>query len=73
MCLKGGNTGLVGGSNPVFDEIVVSLRRMNKIMQFDELSGIVSVEAGVIKEELDNYLQERGYILPFDLGARVRK
>lgn len=61
----------MGGSIPVFDEIVVSLRRMNKILGFDELSGIVSVEAGVIKQELDNYLQEWGFILPFDLGARV--
>jgi FAD/FMN-containing dehydrogenase len=28
---QGGNTGLVGGSVPVFDEIVVSLRHFNKI------------------------------------------
>ncbi len=54
---QGGNTGLVGGSIPVFDEIVLSLNRMNKIISFDELSGIISVEAGVIKQELDDYLQ----------------
>ncbi len=28
---QGGNTGLVGGSVPVFDEIVVNLQKMNKI------------------------------------------
>jgi len=28
---QGGNTGLVGGSVPVFDEIVLSMGRMNKV------------------------------------------
>lgn len=28
---QGGNTGLVGGSVPVFDEVVLSLNRMNKV------------------------------------------
>ena len=29
---QGGNTGLVGGSVPVFDEIIVNLQKMNKII-----------------------------------------
>lgn len=53
---QGGNTGLVLGSIPLFDEIVLSLNRMKRIISFDDASGIVSAEAGVIKEELDNYL-----------------
>jgi FAD/FMN-containing dehydrogenase len=28
---QGGNTGLVGGSVPVFDEIIINLKGMNKI------------------------------------------
>jgi len=28
---QGGNTGLVGGSVPVFDEVIVNLKNMNKI------------------------------------------
>lgn len=36
---QGGNTGLVGGSVPVFDEIVLSLQNMNKIRGFDSVSG----------------------------------
>lgn len=39
---QGGNTGLVGGSVPVFDEIVISLKLMNQITAFDEYSGIVT-------------------------------
>ena len=47
------------------------MNRMNKIISFDELSGIVTSEAGVIKQDMDNFLDEKGYILPYDLGARV--
>jgi len=35
---QGGNTGLVGGSVPVWDEIVINLQRMNQIRQFDKVS-----------------------------------
>ena len=67
---QGGNTGLVGGSVPVFDEIVVSLTLMDKIRNFDETSGILVVDAGVILEVADNYLAERKHIFPLDLGAK---
>lgn len=39
VCPQGGNTGLVGGSVPVYDEIVLSLTLMNKIISLDDLSG----------------------------------
>ncbi|ODQ79722.1 hypothetical protein BABINDRAFT_161431 [Babjeviella inositovora NRRL Y-12698] len=67
---QGGNTGLVGGSVPVFDEIVLSLASLNNIRAFDEVSGILTCDAGVVLENADNYLAERGYIFPLDLGAK---
>lgn len=36
---QGGNTGLVGGSVPVFDEIILSTALMNRIISFDKVSG----------------------------------
>lgn len=39
VCPQSGNTGLVGGSNPIFDEIVISLKLMNKILDTNELTG----------------------------------
>lgn len=36
---QSGNTGLVGGSVPVFDEIVVSMQLMNRITHFDNVAG----------------------------------
>lgn len=67
---QGGNTGLVGGSIPVFDEIVISTAAMNKIRSFDEVSGILTADAGVILETADEFLRERGYVFPLDLGAK---
>lgn len=67
---QGGNTGLVGGSVPVFDEIVLSTSRMSKIRSFDEVSGILVVEAGCILEAADQFLAEKGHIFPLDLGAK---
>ncbi|KAK9456415.1 hypothetical protein V1511DRAFT_497490 [Dipodascopsis uninucleata] len=67
---QGGNTGLVGGSVPVFDEIVISLGLMNKIRSFDEVSGILVCDSGCILETTDQYLADRGYIFPLDLGAK---
>ncbi|KAL2649538.1 hypothetical protein R1flu_017666 [Riccia fluitans] len=67
---QGGNTGLVGGSVPVFDEVILNLGAMNKILSFDEASGILVCEAGCILETLDNYLKSRGHTMPLDLGAK---
>jgi len=67
---QGGNSGLVGGSVPVFDEIVINMNRMNQIRSFDEVSGTLVVDAGCILETVDNYLGENGHIFPLDLGAK---
>ncbi|KAH3684048.1 hypothetical protein WICPIJ_004986 [Wickerhamomyces pijperi] len=67
---QGGNTGLVGGSVPVFDEIILSLAGLNKFRSFDSTSGILKVDSGVILENADNFLKEQGYIFPLDLGAK---
>ena len=67
---QGGNSGLVGGSVPVFDEIVINMSRMNEIRSFDEVSGALVVDAGCILEVVDNFLREKGHIFPLDLGAK---
>jgi FAD/FMN-containing dehydrogenase len=49
---QGGNTGLVGGSVPIEDEIVVSLQGMSRILDFDEVGGSVTCEAGAVLQTL---------------------
>lgn len=67
---QGGNSGLVGGSVPVYDEIVINLARMKNIRSFDEVSGTLVVDAGLILEVADNFLAEKDHIFPLDLGAK---
>uniref|UniRef100_A0A914ZHZ0 D-2-hydroxyglutarate dehydrogenase, mitochondrial n=1 Tax=Parascaris univalens TaxID=6257 RepID=A0A914ZHZ0_PARUN len=67
---QSGNTGLVGGSIPVYDEIVLSLRKLNKHYHFEPQSGVVECDAGIVLEDLDNRLASEGYMVPLDLGAK---
>ncbi|KAJ1979798.1 D-lactate ferricytochrome c oxidoreductase, partial [Dimargaris xerosporica] len=67
---QGGNTGLVGGSVPVFDEVVINMANMSKIRSFDELSGVLVCDAGCVLEALDNHVAEKGHMMPLDLGAK---
>ncbi|XP_047301666.1 D-2-hydroxyglutarate dehydrogenase, mitochondrial isoform X11 [Homo sapiens] len=67
---QGGNTGMVGGSVPVFDEIILSTARMNRVLSFHSVSGILVCQAGCVLEELSRYVEERDFIMPLDLGAK---
>lgn len=70
VCPQGGNTGLVGGSVPVFDEIVINMSGLSGIRSFDPVSGILVCDAGVVLETADSYLRGQGHIFPLDLGAK---
>lgn len=70
VCPQGGNTGLAGGSVPVFDEIVLSLRLFNSIGDFDENSGVLITDPGCILETLDTHVHQFGHIMPLDLAAK---
>lgn len=67
---QGGNTGLVGGSVPVDDEVIISTANMSKIRSFDEVSGTLVCDAGCILEALDLNIGVKGYMMPLDLGAK---
>ena len=67
---QGGNTGLVGGSVPVNDEIILSLTNLNKILDFDSNTAVLRCESGCVLEVIDQYLADYGYEVPLDLGAK---
>ncbi|GAA5980599.1 hypothetical protein JCM10908_001703 [Rhodotorula pacifica] len=67
---QGGNTGLVGGGVPLYDELILSTEGLNKIRDFDDVSGILTADAGAILESLSNFLHPKGYMMPLDLGAK---
>lgn len=67
---QGGNTGLVGGSVPVFDEVVISLARMKDVIDLNVEAGVLVCQSGCILESLDNMLSEHELMMPLDLGAK---
>ena len=67
---QGGNTGMVGGSVPVHDEVILSMSAMNNILSFDNADGVAMVEAGVVLEKLDDHVHPHGYRVPLNLGAK---
>lgn len=66
---QGGNTGLVGGSVPVHDEVVLSTGLMTTLLGFDPGSGALTAQAGAVLATLEAAARERGHAMPLDLGA----
>ncbi|MFY1051199.1 FAD-binding oxidoreductase [Ectopseudomonas khazarica] len=68
---QGGNTGLCGGSIP--DEsgaqMVLSLTRLKRIREVDVANATITVEAGVILQQLQDAAAEVGRLFPLSLGA----
>jgi FAD/FMN-containing dehydrogenase len=68
---QGGNTGLVGGSVARNDsELILSLEKLNKIIDFDEISSVLICESGCVLSDLENFANKQGYIVPLDLGSK---
>jgi FAD/FMN-containing dehydrogenase len=67
---QGGNTSLVGGSViGSGNGIILSLDRMNTISNLDEASGSISMESGVILEQLHQFLEGTDFMFPMHLGS----
>ena len=66
----GARTGLSGGALPVQGGIVLSMRRMNRIVRIDTVNHQAIVEPGVITEELSNAAQEHGLRYAVDPASR---
>ena len=67
---QGGNTGLVGGQTP-FDKnaIVVSTVRMNQIREVDANANTMTVESGVILQNVQEAAAKVERLFPLSLGA----
>ena len=57
---RGSGTGLSGGAVPIHGGLVISLNRMNSIIDIDVNSSTATVEAGVINLEISNKASEYG-------------
>ena len=66
----GGATGLVGGGIAEAGGILLSLERMNRVVEIDTVSMTVIAESGAVIETVQKATEEQGLLLPLDLGAR---
>ena len=66
---QGGNTGLVGGQTPHHGEVVVSLRRMDRVRDLDTASNTMTCEAGVVLQIAQQRAAEADRLFPLSLGA----
>ncbi len=67
---SGGRTGLSGAAVACQGEIVVSLERLNRILDFDPTDRSVTCQAGVVTENLQNFARDRGLYYPVDFASR---
>lgn len=63
---RGAGTGMSGGSVPIQGGVVLSLERMNHILEIDEQDFIAVVEPGVITGDLQREVESRGLFYPPD-------
>jgi FAD/FMN-containing dehydrogenase len=68
---QGGNTGLVAGGVPIAGraQIVLSLKRMNKIRALDTVGSHIIVEAGATLLEVQQAAAAAAKLFPVSLGA----
>jgi len=57
---RGAGSGLSGGAIPVFGGILLSVEKMNRILEVDYANMMVTVEPGVITSEINPPLAEHG-------------
>ena len=66
---QGGNTGLVGGQTPHHGEVVLSLRRLDRIRDVDPQSNTMTCEAGVVLANAQKRADEIDRLFPLSLGS----
>lgn len=72
--IRGGGTGLCGGAMPTIDSTVLSMERLNKVIEVDKDNLMVVVEAGVTLEKMLEAVEDAELFFPphpGDEGAQV--
>ncbi len=70
VVVHGGLTGLVRGTDAAEGELILSLERMDRIVEIDPVARTATAQAGVRLQALQEAVEEQGLIFPLDLGAR---
>ena len=68
---RGAGTNLVGSTVPEGQGIILDLSRMDRILELDPDTFTVTVEPGVVLQDLQRYVEERGFFYPPDPGEKL--
>lgn len=71
VTVRGAGTGLVGGCVPIKGGIVLSLERMNKILEYDMNNLVVEIQPGVRLCDLAQDALAHGLMYPPDPGEKT--
>ncbi|MDR1471466.1 MAG: FAD-binding protein [Synergistaceae bacterium] len=63
---RGAGTGLSGGAIPLYGGIVLSMERMNGILEIDAANRTLTAEPGVVTSEITKLARERGLLYAGD-------
>ncbi|WP_430474857.1 FAD-binding oxidoreductase [Thalassospira lucentensis] len=66
---QGGNTGRCGGAVAERKQVLVNLKRMNRIIEIDPRDFTATVEAGAILQTIQDAASEHELLFPLSLGA----
>jgi len=66
---SGGRTGLSAGAVAANDELVIVMDYMNKVLNFNAVDRSVTVQAGMITEQLQKFADEQGLYYPVDFAS----
>jgi len=66
---SGGRTGLSGGALAASGELVVSFDRMRRILDFNPVDRLVTVQAGVVTATLQSFARDRSLFYPVSFAS----
>ncbi len=72
LTARGAGTGYTGGAVPVFGGVVLSLERMNRIIEIDTASLLAIVEPNVVTADLQAAVEQLGLFYPPDPASLNR-
>lgn len=71
VTVRGAGTGQAGGSVPVEGGVVLSLKGMDQILEFDEAARTLRVQPGVLLQDVKAEAEKHGLYYPPDPGEKT--
>lgn len=68
---RGAGSNLVGSTVPVDGGIILVFSRMDKVLELDENTMTITVQPGLLLQDLQKYVEERGLFYPPDPGEKA--